>query len=70
MEEILCFTTNVSSIGPCIQLQNKTIGDFHGNLTYGTMLGMELHISQRIPQANHLTLHLAFGDLPHTMLTI
>ena len=21
-----------------------TMGDFHGNLTYGTMLGMELHI--------------------------
>jgi hypothetical protein len=43
MEEILCFTTNVSSVGPCIQLYNMTTGDFHGNLTYGT-LGMEIHI--------------------------
>jgi len=43
-EEILCFTTNVSSISPCIQLHNMTTGDFHGNLTYGTMWGMELYI--------------------------
>lgn len=46
------------------------MGDFHSNLTYGTMSGMELHIPQRIPKANHLTLHLAFGGLPHMMLTI
>lgn len=44
MEEVLCFTTNVSSVGPCIQLHNKTTGDFHGNLIYGTMLVMKLHI--------------------------
>jgi hypothetical protein len=43
-EEILCFATNVSSVDPCIQLHNMTIEDFHGNLTYGTMLGMEIHI--------------------------
>jgi hypothetical protein len=43
-QEILCFATNVSSVGPCIQLYNRTTGDFHDNLTYSTMLGMELHI--------------------------
>ena len=43
MEEILSFTTNVSSVSLCIQLHNMTMGDFHGNLTYGTMLGMDHH---------------------------
>jgi hypothetical protein len=45
MEEILCFTTNVSFSGPCIQLHNMTTGGFHGSLSYGTMLGMELYAS-------------------------
>ena len=54
-EEILCFSTDVSFISPCIQLYNKTMGVFHSNITYGTMSGMELYIPllianlQRIP---------------------
>jgi hypothetical protein len=40
-EEILSINTNVSSVSPCIQLHNITMGDFHGNLIYGTTLGME-----------------------------
>ena len=43
-EESLCFITNVFSVGPCIQPHNMTTGGFHGNPTYATMLGLEIHI--------------------------
>lgn len=40
MNKILCFTTNVSPTSPCVGLYNMTMGDFHGNATNGTVLGM------------------------------
>ena len=45
-EEIICLTTNVSSVSLCIQLHSMdtSMENFHDNLTYGTMLAIELHV--------------------------
>lgn len=44
MDEILSFTTKVTSISHCIQLHNITMGGFHGNFIYDTILDFELPI--------------------------
>ena len=38
------FTSTGPLVGPCIQPHNMTSGGFHGNPTYATMLGLEIHI--------------------------
>lgn len=42
MNNVLYSSTNVSSTSPCVQLYNMTTGDFHGNVTNRTRLGMVL----------------------------
>lgn len=59
-EETFCFTINFSTIGSCIQLYHETMGNFHGKLTYGIMLGMKLHVSSywlQMPKVSPSILH-------------